>query len=346
MFDSSTHQLRSLQRPAKMRTVFTLLAFALFSLSALAAPLQVRETACNGSPKLCDRKYSNVTFIGTHNSAFVGPLPTQNQERSLEDQLKGGIRFIQSQVHKVEALKFIKLPPRMCHTNCALEDGGSVEDYLKKVKKFLDENPNEVVTMVWGNADRLPPKTFGDIFKKVDIEKYAFKPKTSPNPMPMEEWPTLGEMIKNNQRLVTFLGKLDTPMEDQSVLMPFKDYGANEKDVPYLLDQFNYYFETPFNTVDPDFKQCRIDRKNKVSEDGKASMFLVNHYLDTEILDMDILVPDRKNTARTNAAEGPGSIGAQAELCASEHGRWPNVVLINFFGKGDPLKAQNIMNGI
>jgi hypothetical protein len=119
--------------------------------------------------------------------------------------------------------------------------------------------------------------------------------------------------------------------------------------VPYLLDEFNYFFETPFDTTDPDFAQCKIDRPNKVNGDGKSSMYIVNHYLDIQVVNLgslDLLVPDRDNAAKTNSATGPGSIGSQANLCVGLHGRNPNVVLIDYFGRGNAIAAQNTMNGV
>ena len=126
----------------------------------------------------------------------------------------------------------------------------------------------------------------------------------------------------------------------------FQDYGADEKTVPYLLDEFNYYWETPFNTLDPKFKQCTIDRKNKIDESGKTTMNLVNHYLDVKIPFTDITIPDRLRLDKTNAVSGEGSLGAHADLCKSMYGRNPNVLLINFFGKGDAMGAQVKMNGL
>jgi hypothetical protein len=172
---------------------------------ALAAPL-ARATSCNGSPALCSRSYSNITFIGTHDSPFIGPLPSQNQNLAIEDQLGKGIRFLQGQTHAVK-LGPINLAPQMCHTNCALESGGTIKTYLGKIKTFLDKNPNEVVTLLWTNPDNMPMSTFASIFKSVGADKYAFIPATSPNPLPMNQWPTLGDMIAKNQRLVVFIGE-------------------------------------------------------------------------------------------------------------------------------------------
>lgn len=98
--------------------------------------------ACNGQDALCSRPYSNVTFVGSHDSAFVGPLPTQNQLLSVGDQLGLGVRFLQAQTHDLDGTI------EMCHTSCIELDAGTLTDYLKPIKTFMDANPNEVVTLL------------------------------------------------------------------------------------------------------------------------------------------------------------------------------------------------------
>lgn len=129
------------------------------------------------------------------------------------------------------------------------------------------------------------------------------------------------------------------------MLIKFPDYGADGS-VPYLLDEFKHYWETPFNTLEPHFPQCDIDRKNTLDEIGESSMSIVNHFLDIQFPCTDVVIPHRCFANKTNAVEGEGSIGAQAELCKDLHGRNPNVVLIDFFGKGDAIGAQKLLNGL
>ncbi len=100
---------------------------ALCSASTAAA-----QRRCNGSADLCGRAYSNVTFVGAHDSAFVGVLPTDNQYTSLADQMGLGIRFLQAQTHDSGGTI------EMCHTTCLERDAGPLSDYLAPVKAFLD----------------------------------------------------------------------------------------------------------------------------------------------------------------------------------------------------------------
>lgn len=153
---------------------------------------------CNGNAALCGRKYSDLTFIGTHDSAFVGYLPTQNQGVSVADQLGSGIRFLQAQSHIDNGV--IKL----CHTSCIEEDAGPLVNYLTTVKSFLDANPNEVVTLLLTNGDGRPVSDFGGIVSSTGLDKYAYTP---PKQLAMGDWPTLQDLITAGTRFIMFMGK-------------------------------------------------------------------------------------------------------------------------------------------
>ena len=49
---------------------------------------------CNGWPEFCERKYSNITEVCAHNSAFVVPNNAgSNQQFGIRDQLDDGVRM-------------------------------------------------------------------------------------------------------------------------------------------------------------------------------------------------------------------------------------------------------------
>lgn len=156
-----------------------------------------QQAPCNGHAELCARRYSNVTLVGSHDSAFVGTGVADNQETDVAAQLAQGVRFLQGQTHLDNGT--IKL----CHTLCALEDAGPLEAYLGGVKTFLDANPREVVTLLITNQDGLPGPAFDAVFRAAGIQGYGFAPGTN---LTLDQWPTLGQMIDNGQRLVVFMG--------------------------------------------------------------------------------------------------------------------------------------------
>ena len=302
----------------------------LVALSGLAAALPVspslqprEQQLCNANADLCDRKYSDVSYVGTHNSAFYGPIddPRLNQVLSVSEQLHAGIRFLQAQTHK-DAMGALS----MCHTDCALYYGGSLKTYLSTIKTWLDGNTNAVLTLLLTNGDSVNVTEFGSVFESVGLDDYAFVPSTSPKALGIDDWPTLGSIVTSGKRLVVFM-----------------DYHSDETEVPYIMNEFAYFFETPFDTTDPTFNQCSIDRPAGASADGR--MYIVNHFLDKEVFGIDgLLIPNVGALPQTNAVSGKGSIGAQVGLCKDTYGRTPNFVLLDHFNVGNWMPAQSAMN--
>ncbi|KAL8950959.1 MAG: hypothetical protein Q9222_003049, partial [Ikaeria aurantiellina] len=215
------------------------------SIALLFVSRTIAEPLCNGHAELCSRKYSDITFLAAHDSPFVGSSLADNQDISVTAQLDSGIRFLQGQTH---ASPFG--PLNLCHTNCFLNDAGTLTSYLSTIKNWLDENPNEVLTLLLTNGDRTDIKDFDSAFKSAGLDRDAYAPPQSP--LPIIAWPTLGALIEAQTRLVVFL-----------------DYGASPASAPYILDEFAYYFETPFDTTDPAFNQCKIDRPPKAKPEGR-----------------------------------------------------------------------------
>jgi hypothetical protein len=107
--------------------------------------------------------------------------------------------------------------------------------------------------------------------------------------------------------------------------------------VPYILDEFNYFFETTFDATN--FSSCALDRPQGSNGDGL--MYIVNHFLDIDIL--GILIPDVAKDSKTNAANGSGSIGEQAGLCISTWGRTLNVILVDNFNEGQLFHLSGLL---
>ncbi|KAF7908612.1 uncharacterized protein EAF01_004367 [Botrytis porri] len=271
---------------------------------------------CNGYAELCDRKWSEISQVGTHDSAFVGELPAENQNLDVTAQLNAGVRFLQAQTH------YFLDTLTLCHTSCFLLDAGPAVYYLEDIKKWLDANPNEVVTLLLTNGDYIPVGNFSSAMEVSGLAKYAYTP---PHQLAIDEWPTLQELITAGDRLVMFL-----------------DYDADTNVAAYILPEFSYFFETAYDVTTPTFPTCTLDRPPGSNGDGLLP--LINHYLDIDVF--GILMPNRLEAKKTNAATGVGSIGAQADLCTSTWGRKPRVMLLDFFDVGNAIEAQNTLNGL
>lgn len=63
----------------------------LFFASLSALPSILAATTCNGHSELCSRLYSNVTFIGAHDSYAVGSSMADDQDKDVTSQLVSSI---------------------------------------------------------------------------------------------------------------------------------------------------------------------------------------------------------------------------------------------------------------
>lgn len=232
----------------------------------------------------------------------------------MQTQLNDGIRLLQYQVHKPNDTS----PLLLCHTSCNLLNAGPLVDYLTLVREWLDANPYDVVTMVMGNYDVLPPQDYVQPIQDSGLDRYLYTPPTVP--MTLDQWPTLGEMIITQRRLVVML-----------------DYEANQQEIPWLLDEFANMWETPFSPTDRAFP-CTQDRPpNQPRDVSEDRLFMVNHNLnvDIQIAGLSLLVPNTVILNETNAVSGYGSAGAQSQNCTSDWNRPPNFILVDFYNIGN-----------
>ncbi|CAG9939734.1 unnamed protein product [Clonostachys rosea f. rosea IK726] len=286
----------------------------LYGLVALAAGVCAQST-CNGYAALCDRKYSSITFAAAHNAAFVGRGPFHNQYQYPEVAMSSGIRYFTTQVHIQDG------QIRQCHTDCAFLNVGAFSEIVTSIKTWLDANPREVVTLLIGNGDdAIQIEEFKPHFEASGAQDIAFVPGTK---LGLDDWPTLGEMIDSGKRLVVFM-----------------DYYSDTSKVPYILPQFDYYVETPFSPTDDNFFNCDVDRPSKDTP-AAGRMVFANHNLNEEIA--GILIPDQLRASQTNSQ---GNIRQQTEICVSNYGRNPNVVLLDFVSEGEVIAAQKTLNGL
>jgi len=268
---------------------------------------------CNGFPEFCTRPYSNITYIAAHNSPFVRPGNiASNQELQVLSQLNDGIRMLQFQVHDVNGTMML------CHTSCDLLNAGPLEDYLRTVYGWMQDNPYDVVTILMGNYGMVPPESFVEPVRNSGLLKYAYIPPQ--RPMGLDDWPALGDMILRQQRVVFML-----------------DYQANQDEIPWLLDEFSQMWETPFSPTERSFP-CTVQRPPDQSEEtSRDRMFMANHNLNLEVAlaGISLLIPASNLLNETNAVEGFGSAGLAVTNCTQDWNRPPNFVLVDYYNVGN-----------
>jgi hypothetical protein len=294
--------------------------------------------ACNNSPALCSRPYNNITHLGAHNSPFVRDSSTSfstagNHYFNSTVQLSAGVRLLTAQVHRDNSTDGTT-EWKLCHSFCNLLDAGTLTNWLVTIKAWMDANPNEVVTLLLVNADGASADDLGTSFTSSGITQYAYAPPTAG--VAPTEWPTLQSMIANSTRLVTFVASLP----------------ASSPSHPYLLDEFTYIYENPFETTTATNYSCVPDRPSTLRNDPETAsasgrMFLMNHFLYEQQL-FGIETPNVTYIQTTNGALGIGSLGEQLGACGRVYGEAPTFVLVDFFNVGPVPAIASIdrVNGV
>jgi hypothetical protein len=201
--------------------------------------------------------------------------------------------------------------------------------------------------MLIGNSDLAFVEEFRIPIENSGISQYLYTPMYIPQHK--DQWPTLGEMILSNNRVVMFM-----------------DYYANQDSVPYILEEFTHMWETPFSPQNPDFP-CTIERPPGLApEDAHENfMYMANHNLNVAVelgsltgaLSEPLLLPNTAQINNTNGqGEEQGQLGAMAMNCSSkflnkqqqqnfrsqltksvgDHGAPPNFLLVDYYNRGSP----------
>ena len=156
------------------------------------------------------------------------------------------------------------------------------------------------MTLLIVNSDFVAVENFTVPFENAGLMPYVYTPAYIPQYR--DQWPTLGEMILRNERLVVFM-----------------DYNANQESVPFILDEFTHMWETPFSPQDQAFP-CTQQRPPNLNQTEARDnyMYLANHNLNTAIdlssigIDTsELLVPNTAEINQTNGQQNShGRLGA------------------------------------
>lgn len=163
------------------------------------------KAECNGGASLCNRSYSDISQLITHDSYALTPNLAATQDYDIIDQLNDGVRGI-----KLAAVPFSFDPfvVNLCHTHCVILDAGLASLTLDNISNWLEANPKEVITIMWNNLYNLNATQLADVYNASSIMPMVYTHNHS-NP-----WPTLQEMIDSGKRVVNFV---DTQADHEQV---------------------------------------------------------------------------------------------------------------------------------
>lgn len=290
------------------------------------------DRRCNGRAELCALRYDEVAQLASHNAMatsqdrFIAPL----QDPSITGQLNEGVRALLLDTHRWETPQEIAArladsdfspamrrqirsvldtvdPPRrgtwLCHAVCR---GGALPlvPELEKIGEWLEQNPSDVVTLVI--QDGISGAGTRAAMRSAGVADMAFTPDDDPH----AQWPTLGEMIESDRRLVVFAEKADGP-------------------APWYRNFFRYGMETPFAFRDPEDMTCVPNRGG-----ADKRLFLMNHFISNS-------GGSRLDAGRINARD---FVLDRAHRCERERGRPVNLVAVDYATIGDARGAVRALN--
>lgn len=254
---------------------------------------------CNGHEALCDRPFPDVVFPATHNSMSNAEdgWSVPNQNKNMRQQLLDGIRvfLLDTYAQRDEIL--------LCHSACILGKRPLLEALLE-LRSFLEDNPAEVITIIF--EDYITAEQTAAVFHEAELLPLLYTHDHDAG------WPTLGEMIRANNRLVVTAQSASPPPA-------------------WLHNIWTLGWDTPFSFSSIEDFNCRANRGSP-----ENPLFLVNHWI------LDPLA-DPGNAPTVNAYE---TLMARVDDCLDAWDRLPTFVAVDFHDIGDLMEVVEVLNGV
>jgi len=288
-------------------------------------------SGCNGYDDLCAKRIDEVVFAGSHNSMSSVDLgwDLAMQSGTIIDQLDHGVRALLIDTHYwavdsgdssgveggsdaaatsvIEAALADTTPQPgtwLCHGFCAL-GATDFEGTLAEIEIWLSARPREVLIIVIQDdittADTIAAFEASGLIDLVH------------NHQPGTPWPTLGELVASNERVLVYAENEGQP----------DSWYQNVWDTAFT--------ETPFAfAVRSDFS-CDSNRG-----DPSNPLFLMNHWLTTGIPVKEV----------AEIVNGATVLRERVEQCRAETGRVPTILAVDFVETGDLVSVVDQLNGV
>jgi hypothetical protein len=306
---------------------------------------------CNGYAQLCDRRLDEVVFAGTHNSMSAADSPgwlIANQDRDVEEQMRAGIRLFKISTHYAtqdsaghvvtdiaaegDRLNRVaaKLDPSareaLQRLSAALSAGSlagrkrdiwlchtlcelgatKMVDFLADIRKFLDRNPDQVIILF--DEDYVSERDLQSAFQRAGLFRRlaTLQPKT---PLP-----TLRALIRAQRNVVVFAQK-----------PPSGKYAWNANAFAWWIQ------DTPLGARKASQFSCKDARGSPSNP-----LLMLNNWADVFPPRPQPNIPIVKRSF----------ILERAQQCIAERGRIPNLILTDYYNRGDVIGAVATLNGV
>lgn len=331
LVDQEGEELLDILRPAdpSFDTFVRVYATAVMDPSPSAAPT-IPETflddgTCNGLANLCDIPVNQVMFATMHNanadSSVILFVPNHNQD--LMAGLNAGIRGLNMDlgfclVNNENVLALM-------HATCVI-GFSEARDVFSRIHNWLTAHPNQVILMPiqmenTGSPVRLREHVLPLFQSIVDRNGRTMADRLYAHPGPTTPWPTLGELIAADERILFFHYNSEETCAAMDCPRGFHDWFAYAAETEFA---FASVADIQQNTA----RACSITR----GASGTTDFFGVNLFLE---------IPNQDASAVLNGAD---FLESHLDACSEQSGLTPNLVLVDFWEQGDVIEFVNDRN--
>ena len=271
------------------------------SILLLVISLHTSHAQCNGSLDLCSKQYNEVAYLTTHNAfnSDQDGLLFPNQTYNIAAQLNDGVRGLMIDVYDHFGT------PTVYHSTFLL---GTIllSDIFNDIKTFLDNNPNEIVTIML--ECYVTANDIEDEINQAGLSHYLYTHNAA--------WSTLQNMIDNDSRLVVF-----SDVDDASNSQNWYHY------------VWDYAVETHYSVGNINNFTCDFNRGDPLND-----LFILNHFVRDASLGYGLY-------NESNYVNADPFFITRVRDCQNQTNKFPNFVTVDFYELGDGLAGVDQLNG-